>query len=50
MSSKLPQNPEWQIQEERLQHGTEKKKQRDTASLIWGDNEANLALLKMRKE
>ncbi|MFZ3059844.1 MAG: site-specific DNA-methyltransferase [Candidatus Methanoperedens sp.] len=35
MSSELPQNPEWQIQEERLQYGAEKKKQRDTARLIW---------------
>ncbi len=30
-----PQNPEWTIQEERLQYGAEKKKQRDTARLIW---------------
>lgn len=35
MSSELPQNPEWQIQEERLQYGAEKRKQRDTARLIW---------------
>lgn len=35
MSSELPQNPDWQIQEDRLQYGAEKKKQRDTARLIW---------------
>ena len=35
MSSELPQTPEWQIQEERLKYGAEKKKQRDTARLIW---------------
>ncbi len=35
MSSELPHNPEWQIQEERLQYGAEKKKKRDTARLIW---------------
>ncbi len=36
MSSELPsQNPDWTIQEERLQYGAEKKKQRDTARLIW---------------
>jgi adenine-specific DNA-methyltransferase len=35
MSSELPQNPDWKIQEERLQYGAEKKKQRDTARLIW---------------
>ncbi len=35
MSSELPQNPDFTIQEERLQYGAEKKKQRDTARLIW---------------
>ncbi len=35
MSSELPQNPDWTIQEERLRYGAEKKKQRDTARLIW---------------
>src|SRR3989337_2415443 len=36
MSSELPPpNPAFTIQEERLQYGTEKKKQRDTARLIW---------------
>jgi hypothetical protein len=38
MSSEIPQNPEWTIQEERLQYSAEKRKQRDTARLIWGDN------------
>ena len=37
MSSELPQTPDFTIQEERLQYGAEKKKQRDTARLIWGD-------------
>ncbi|MDD1745239.1 MAG: site-specific DNA-methyltransferase, partial [Candidatus Methanoperedens sp.] len=35
MSSELPQNPDWKIQEECLQYGAEKKKQRGTARLIW---------------
>ncbi|MCZ7358294.1 MAG: hypothetical protein O8C66_15485 [Candidatus Methanoperedens sp.] len=35
MSSELPQNPDWQIQEERLQYGAEKKKQRDAARPKW---------------
>jgi adenine-specific DNA-methyltransferase len=36
MSSELPpQTPDFTIQEERLQYGAEKKKQRDTARLIW---------------
>ncbi len=35
MSSELPQNHDCQIQEERLQYGAEKKRQRDTARLIW---------------
>jgi len=38
MSSELPQTPEWQIQEERLKYGAEKRMLRDTARLIWGDN------------
>lgn len=35
MSSEIPQNTDWTIQEERLQYGAEKKRQRDTARLIW---------------
>ena len=35
MSSELPKTPDFTIQEERLQYGAEKKKQRDTARLIW---------------
>jgi len=35
MSSELPPNPDFTIQEERLQYGAEKRKQRDTARLIW---------------
>jgi len=35
MSSELPQIPDFTIQEERLQYGAEKCKQRDTAHLIW---------------
>ncbi|MCE8422935.1 MAG: hypothetical protein J5U16_03250, partial [Candidatus Methanoperedens sp.] len=35
MSSELPQNPDFTIQEELIQYGAEKKKQRDTARLIW---------------
>jgi adenine-specific DNA-methyltransferase len=36
MSSDIPPpNPDFTIQEERLQYGAEKKKQRDTARLIW---------------
>jgi hypothetical protein len=38
MSSELPRTPDFTIQEERLQYGAEKRKQRDTARLIWGDN------------
>jgi hypothetical protein len=35
MSSELPQIPDFTIHEERIQYGAEKKKQRDTARLIW---------------
>ncbi|VVB95628.1 DNA methylase [uncultured archaeon] len=35
MSSEFPQTPDFTVQEERLQYGAEKKKQRDTARLIW---------------
>ena len=35
MSAELPPNPDFTIQEERLQYGAEKKKQRDTVRLIW---------------
>lgn len=46
MSSERPQNTDWTIQEERLQYGAEKKKQRDTARLIWASKPRKNSFLK----